>query len=146
MNCFECGEASYIEDSRDMAYAYKGKSTIIPAVTGEYCTNCNVPLLPYASYVRTENAKRAFEAMIDGMAELPTVEQLANTGVHEAVYVLVARMFLGLTLDEASQLFGYDKETIKEYESGTVIPPAALVKLCKLLIERPELLEDVRKL
>ena len=40
MKCPVCGAVELIHDTRDISYAYKGESTMIPAVTGEFCPAC----------------------------------------------------------------------------------------------------------
>ena len=40
MKCPSCAAADLIHDSRDVPYTYKGESTIIPAVTGDFCPAC----------------------------------------------------------------------------------------------------------
>ncbi len=37
MKCPVCGAAELIHDTRDLPYTYKGESTVIQAVTGDYC-------------------------------------------------------------------------------------------------------------
>jgi HTH-type transcriptional regulator/antitoxin MqsA len=37
MKCPVCGGAELIPDTRDLPYTYKGETTTIPAVTGEFC-------------------------------------------------------------------------------------------------------------
>jgi len=40
MKCPCCGAAELIYDSRDTPYIYKGETTIIPAVTDDFCPAC----------------------------------------------------------------------------------------------------------
>jgi len=40
MKCPCCGAAELIYDTRDLPYTYKGKTTIIPMVTGSFCPAC----------------------------------------------------------------------------------------------------------
>lgn len=40
MKCPCCGAAELIRETRDIPYAYKGKTTTIPAVTGDFCPAC----------------------------------------------------------------------------------------------------------
>ena len=41
MKCPACGAAKLVHDTRDIAYTYKGESTVIPAVTADFCTACD---------------------------------------------------------------------------------------------------------
>ena len=45
MKCPVCGAAELIHDTRDETYTYKGETTVIPAVTGDYCPACSEVLL-----------------------------------------------------------------------------------------------------
>ena len=40
MKCPACGAAELIQDTRNVAYAYKGEATEIPRVEGDYCPEC----------------------------------------------------------------------------------------------------------
>ena len=40
-----CGAAELVHDTRDEAYTYMGVSTIITAVTGDFCPACNEAIL-----------------------------------------------------------------------------------------------------
>jgi putative zinc finger/helix-turn-helix YgiT family protein len=45
MKCPCCGAAELIHDTRDMPYIYKGETTTIPAVTGDFCPACGEVIL-----------------------------------------------------------------------------------------------------
>lgn len=45
MKCPCCGAAELIHDTRDLPYTYKGESTTIPAVTGDFCPACSEVVL-----------------------------------------------------------------------------------------------------
>lgn len=40
MKCPACGAAELMHDTRDVSFTYKGETTTIPAVTGDFCTAC----------------------------------------------------------------------------------------------------------
>ena len=40
MKCPVCGAAHLIHDTRDLPYTYKSESTVIPAVTADFCPAC----------------------------------------------------------------------------------------------------------
>lgn len=40
MKCPVCGAAELIRDTRDLPYTYKGETTTIAAVTGDFCPAC----------------------------------------------------------------------------------------------------------
>ena len=43
MKCACCGAAELIHDTRDMPFIYKGETTTIPAVTGDFFTAHSTP-------------------------------------------------------------------------------------------------------
>lgn len=45
MKCPICGAADLVHDTRDLTYIHKGESTIIPAVTGDFCPACGEVVL-----------------------------------------------------------------------------------------------------
>ena len=45
MKCPVSGAAELIHDTRDMPYVYKGETTTIPAVTGDFCPACGEVIL-----------------------------------------------------------------------------------------------------
>lgn len=40
MKCPSCGAAKLAHDTRDVPYTYKGDSTILRQVTGDFCPTC----------------------------------------------------------------------------------------------------------
>ena len=45
MKCPCCGAAELIRETRDIPYAYKGKTATFPAVTGDFCPACGEVVL-----------------------------------------------------------------------------------------------------
>ena len=45
MKCPCCGAAELINDTRDIPYSYKGETTAIPAITGDFCPACGETVL-----------------------------------------------------------------------------------------------------
>ncbi len=45
MRCPICAKAELVQDVRDLAHAYKGEVTTIPAVTGDFCPVCGEAIL-----------------------------------------------------------------------------------------------------
>ena len=41
MKCPVCGAAELMRDTRDVSFTYKGETTVIPAVTGDFCPACD---------------------------------------------------------------------------------------------------------
>lgn len=70
MKCPCCGAADLVHDTRDLPYIYKGKSTTIPAVTGDHCPACGEVLLNrddgdrYIAFIESLH-QQADTAMVD---------------------------------------------------------------------------------
>lgn len=64
MKCPTCASAKLIRDTRDMPYTYKGESTVIPAVTGDFCPACGEVVLDMGESVRTSAAMLAFNKQV----------------------------------------------------------------------------------
>ena len=45
MKCPICSKAKLIHDTRDMSYTYKGETTTIPEVVGDFCPACHEVVL-----------------------------------------------------------------------------------------------------
>nr|WP_208975110.1 type II toxin-antitoxin system MqsA family antitoxin [Pusillimonas noertemannii] len=45
MKCPICGAAELVHDTCDIAYTYKGETTVITTVTGEFCPACAESIL-----------------------------------------------------------------------------------------------------
>ncbi len=60
MKCPSCAEAELVRDTRDMPYTYKGESTIIPAVTGDFCPACDESILNVVESRRTMSCMLEF--------------------------------------------------------------------------------------
>lgn len=65
MKCPVCGAAELIHDTRDETYTYKGESTVIPAVTGDFCPACDESLLGPAETERVMREMRAFTQQVN---------------------------------------------------------------------------------
>jgi HTH-type transcriptional regulator/antitoxin MqsA len=53
MKCPNCGAAKLVHDTRDLPYTYKGESTILPQVTGDFCPACDESILDASESRRT---------------------------------------------------------------------------------------------
>lgn len=45
MKCPFCANIDLVRDTRDMPYTYKGESTAIPSLTGDFCPACGEVVL-----------------------------------------------------------------------------------------------------
>lgn len=131
MKCPNCGGARLVHDTRDMPYTYKGRTTVIPAVTGDYCPACDEAVLKMDESVRTSALMLAFNREV-------------NAAIVDPGFIAGVRKKLALDQREAAEIFGGGINAFSRYENGKTKPPLALVKLLKVLDRHPDLLEEVR--
>jgi HTH-type transcriptional regulator/antitoxin MqsA len=130
MQCPICGAAQLVHDTRDMPYTYKGETTVIPAVTGDFCTACDESILSLAETGRTMGLMLEFNKQV-------------NAAIVDPAFILNVRKKLKLDQREAGAIFGGGVNAFSRYENGKTKPPLALVKLLRLLDRHPELLPEV---
>lgn len=131
MKCPVCGAAELIHDTRDQSYIYKGETTIIAAVTGDFCPACAESVLDAAESDRVMREMRAFSKQV-------------NAAIVDPIFITMVRKKLDLDQREAAEIFGGGINAFSRYENGKTKPPLALVKLFKLLDRHPDLLNEVR--
>ncbi|WP_439327498.1 type II TA system antitoxin MqsA family protein [Lonepinella sp. BR2357] len=130
MKCIECEHGEYSQDTRDMSYVYKGQTTVIPAVSGRYCSHCDSVL------VDNKDAQRVSEAMLEFNKQI-------NATLADPLYIQRVRKKLKLDQRQAGTIFGGGVTAFSRYETGKATPPVALVKLFKILDKHPDLLAEV---
>lgn len=131
MKCPVCGIAKLVRDTRDMSYTYKGETTTISKVTGDFCPACAEVILDM------ENADRY--GLLVG-----EFNKQVNAAFVQPAFIVGVRKKLQLDQREAGEIFGGGANAFSRYENGKTKPPLALVKLLKLLDKYPELLEEIR--
>ncbi len=131
MKCLACGAAELVADTRDVAYVYKGESTVIEAVTGDFCSACDEVVLDAASSQRMSLLMLAFNKQV-------------NAAIVDPNFIVRVRKKLALGQQEAAEIFGGGVNAFSRYENGKTKPPLALVKLLKVLDHHPELLAEVK--
>jgi len=131
MKCPVCGAAELIHDTRDQPYTYKGETTVIVAVTGDFCPACAESLLDAAESNRVMREMRAFSKQV-------------NAAIVDPAFITAVRKKLDLDQREAAEIFGGGINAFSRYENGKTKPPLALVKLFKLLDRHPDLLNELR--
>ncbi|WP_297452100.1 type II toxin-antitoxin system MqsA family antitoxin [Ferrovum sp.] len=131
MKCPVCGEAELLHDIRDLPYTYKGETTLILAVTGDFCPACAESILDMVESDRVMREMRAFSKQI-------------NAAIVDPEYIAKVRKKLDLDQRQAAEIFGGGVNAFSRYENGKTKPPLALVKLLKVLERHPDLLNEVR--
>ena len=131
MKCPVCGAAELVHDIRDLPYTYKGETTNIAAVTGDFCSACAESILDAAESNRVMRDMRAFSKQV-------------NAAIVDPRFITNVRKLLALDQREAAEIFGGGINAFSRYENGKTKPPLALVKLLKVLERHPDLLDEVR--
>ena len=131
MKCPICRGAELVHDTCDMPYTYKGESTIIPAMTGDFCPACGEVVLEIGESVRTSALMLEFNKQV-------------NASIVDPGFIASVRKKLQLDQREAAEIFGGGVNAFSRYENGKTKPPLALVKLLKVLDRHPDLLAEVR--
>ena len=65
MKCPICAKLELVHDTRDIPYIYKGKSTIFPDVTGDFCPACGEVILDMNEAARTSALMREFSRQVN---------------------------------------------------------------------------------
>ena len=131
MKCPVCGAVELIHDTRDLPYTYKDETTLIAAVTGDFCPSCSEAILDLRESTRTSELMLQFNKQV-------------NAAYVDPAYITSVRKKLALDQREAAEIFGGGIDAFSRYENGKTKPPLALVKLLKVLKRHPDLLNEVR--
>jgi len=131
MKCPVCGAAELIHDTRDLPYIYKGETTVIPAVTADFCPACDESITDMAETERVMREMQAFNKQV-------------NAAIVDPGFIASVRKKLNLGQREAAEIFGGGINAFSRYENGKTKPPLALVKLLKVLDRHPELIHEIR--
>lgn len=131
MTCPLCAEGNLVRDTRDMPYTYKGETTTIPEVTGDFCTTCGEAILDATESARTSSLMLEFNKQV-------------NASIVDPEFIVSVRKKLALDQREAAEIFGGGVNAFSRYENGKTKPPLALVKLLKVLERHPDLLAEIR--
>ena len=131
MKCPVCGAAELIHDTRDIPYTYKGETTLIPAVTADFCPACDESITDLSETERVMREMKAFNKQV-------------NAAIVDPAFIASVRKKLDLGQREAAEIFGGGVNAFSRYENGKTKPPLALVKLFKLLDRHPDLFNEVR--
>ena len=131
MKCPVCGAAELVHDTRDVQYTYKGESTVVTSVTGDFCPACTESILDATASARVMREMRAFSKQI-------------NAAIVDPGFITTVRKKLHLDQRQAAEIFGGGVNAFSRYENGKTKPPLALVKLLKVLDRHPDLLSEVK--
>jgi len=130
MKCPVCGAAELVRDTRDVPFTYKGETTIITAVAGDFCPACAEAILDMTE------SRRFGEQVGDFIKQV-------NASIVDPEFIAGVRKKLALDQRQAAEIFGGGVNAFSRYENGKTRPPLALVKLFKLLDRHPDLLDEI---
>ena len=131
MKCPVCGDAELVRATRDVPYTYKGESTNVPSVTGDFCPSCGEVVLEKSESDRVSSLMLEFNKQV-------------NASIVDPTFIANVRKKLALDQREAGEIFGGGVNAFSRYENGKTKPPLALVKLFKVLDRHPDLLAEIR--
>ena len=131
MKCPVCSDAELVQDCRDLPYSYKGESTVLPHVKGEFCSACGESILDASESRRIMHLMLSFNKQV-------------NASIVDPDFISAVRKKLSLDQKEAAELFGGGINAFSRYENGKTKPPLALIKLLQLLEKHPDLLNEIR--
>lgn len=131
MKCPCCGASKLIHDTRDLPYTYKGETTVIPSMTGDFCPACDEMVLNREHGDRFSDLVGHFQRQV-------------NSTFVDPDYIASVRKKLDLDQREAAEIFGGGVNAFSRYENGKTKPPLSLVKLLKVLERHPDLLAEVK--
>ena len=93
MKCPVCGSAELVHDTRDIPHIYKGETTVIPAVTGDFCPSCGEVILDKEHGDRLSQLMGIFQRQV-------------NASIVDPSFIANVRKKLLLDQREAAELFG----------------------------------------
>ena len=131
MKCPDCGAAELVHATRNLTYTFKGQTTVLTGVEGDFCPACGESILDAAQSERVMHDMSAFAKEV-------------NAGMYDPGFITSVRKKLKLDQREAAEIFGGGINAFSRYENGKTKPPLALMKLLKVLDRHPDLLSEVR--
>ena len=131
MKCPNCGGAEWIRDTRDWSYTYKGETTSISSVTGDFCPVCDEVVFDREQGDRYAEWIAAFQRQV-------------NAAYVDPGFIVAVRRKLNLDQRQAAEVFGGGVNAFSRYENGKTRPSLALVQLLKLLDRHPDLLDEIK--
>src|SRR4051794_13575777 len=110
MRCPVCGGAEIVRDTRDMPYLYKGESTTLPSVTGDFCPACGEAVLEKKESERVSSLMMEFNKQV-------------NASIVAPAFIAHVRKKLALDQREAGEIFGGGVNAFSRYKKGKTKPP-----------------------
>jgi HTH-type transcriptional regulator / antitoxin MqsA len=93
MKCPVCGAAELIHDTRNLPCTYKGETTVVAAVTGDFCPACAESILDAGETDRV-------------MREMSAFARQVNAAIVDPAFIVTVRKKLNLDQRQAAEIFG----------------------------------------
>jgi HTH-type transcriptional regulator/antitoxin MqsA len=65
MKCPACGAAELLHETHDIPYTYKGETSMIPTMTGDYCPACGEAVFDAAESAHISALMQAFNRQVN---------------------------------------------------------------------------------
>ncbi|HQW57637.1 MAG TPA: type II toxin-antitoxin system MqsA family antitoxin [Gammaproteobacteria bacterium] len=124
MKCPACGKGNLLKKVKSQMFTYKGSSIMLEQ-PGLWCNQCDDGILSGQDIEVTEKSFEEFKAKVDGLLSPDDIRR-------------IRRYILGLTQQQAAEIFGGGKNAFSRYESGEIKPSLPLSNLLKMFERHPE--------
>lgn len=128
--CTNCHSVRLVRTTKDIHVLVGTSSEIVPAVNGWHCPDCDAVVLSDAD----DSSKHM---------DMPG-NKLSPALTKQAAFIQDVRVKLGLTLQQAEEIFGGAEGSFSKYERMEAFPPRTIVHLLRILEKYPELLPEMR--
>jgi HTH-type transcriptional regulator / antitoxin MqsA len=128
MRCPACNESEMEERTVDKILSYGGCSITLSEMKGQFCPTCGDGVWNPESYSRYTKAQ----------------SDLVHVRNDIGINIRRIRKKLNLSQNDLATILGFGRLTFARYEKGKSRPPAAVVKLLKLIDDDPKLLEKIK--
>ena len=134
MKCLHyASEMDLVQDTRDLPYTYKGETTLLPAVTGDFCPACGEAVLNLTESSRVSAAMLEFNRQV-------------NASIVDPALIVSIRKKLALDQREAAEIFGGGVNAFSRY--GKLLRELSFLegKYAKVYYENERLRNEVTQL
>jgi len=127
-NCKTCASRNVTDFVEVDRIAYKGSELQI-SIAYSVCNNCEREFISKPQIIQNEIASRAVKKEFDGL--LSSAE------------IVRARQELLLTQEQASRIFGGDRNAFSKVESGEAAQSVAMDKLIRICLEHRDIFQEL---
>lgn len=128
--CIECNTGTLAAESVVDFIEYKGQRLPVTFLFSR-CTNCGDECVYPAHIQENEAAVKRAKQEFDGLMSPAEMQ--------------AARLQMGLTQEQAAQIFGGGRNAFSKYERGEVTQSQAMDTLIKVCLSHPEILQELKE-